>query len=120
MGNLKILIVEDDEGSSQLLSYMLNSMAKEIISVTNGFEAVEACKNNTDIDLILMDIQMETLNGYKATEQIRKFNKNVIIIAQTALALSGDREKSILAGCDDYITKPIHKKDLVKLIREYL
>jgi CheY-like chemotaxis protein len=120
MGNLKILIVEDDEGSSQLLSYMLNSMAKEIISVTNGFEDVEACKNNTDIDLILMDIQMETLNGYKATEQIRKFNKNVIIIAQTALALPGDREKSILAGCDDYITKPIHKNDLVKLIREYL
>lgn len=67
---------------------------------------------------ILMDIQMPGLNGYEATRQIRKFNKNVVIVAQTAFGLSGDREKAIAAGCNDYISKPIDKEELFTIIEK--
>ena len=66
-----------------------------------------------------MDIQMPGMNGYEATEQIRQFNKEVIIIAQTAFGLSGDREKAIEAGCNDYISKPIKNDELLRLIDKY-
>jgi CheY-like chemotaxis protein len=71
-------------------------------------EAVDISRNNADIDLILMDIQMPGLNGYEATRQIRKFNSDVIIIAQS-MVCHDDREKAILAGCNDYISKPLSK-----------
>jgi CheY-like chemotaxis protein len=66
-----------------------------------------------------MDIQMPGLNGYEATQQIRKFNKDVIIIAQTAYGLQGDREKAIEAGCNDYITKPMNVTELLVLIQKH-
>ena len=118
--NLKILIVEDDEISELYLNEIVNIFGKEILTARTGIEAVEVCKNNPDIDLILMDIQLPELSGYKATEQIRQFNKDVIIIAQTAFGLSGDREKAINAGCNDYITKPINKEELLALIQKEL
>jgi CheY-like chemotaxis protein len=65
-----------------------------------------------------MDMQMPGLNGYEATQQIREFNKTVII-AQSAFGLSDDREKSIAAGCSDYISKPINKSELLALIYKY-
>ncbi len=118
--DLKILIAEDDETSGQLLSIILDKYGKEIIHVHSGTEAVEACRNNSDINLILMDIQMPDLNGYKATQQIRKFNKEVVIIAQTAYGLAGDREKAMKAGCNDYISKPIQKDELKSLIQKHI
>jgi CheY-like chemotaxis protein len=75
---------------------------------------------NHDIDLILMDIQMSELDGYEATEQIRLFNKDVVIIAQTAYALEGDEEKAIAAGCNDYLSKPIKTNHLQQMIMKYL
>jgi CheY-like chemotaxis protein len=78
-----------------------------------------ACRNNPDIDLILMDIQMPEMNGYEATRKIRQFNKDVVIIAQTAYVLTGDREMAIAAGCNDYISKPIKKDELMALIQKY-
>jgi hypothetical protein len=66
-----------------------------------------------------MDIQMPDMGGYEATRQIRQFNKNVVIIAQTAYGLSGDREKAIEAGCNDYISKPIKRAELLALIQKY-
>ena len=117
--NLKVLIAEDDEVSLELLSTIIGEFSHEIIKASNGTEAVEICRNNPDIDLILMDIQMPKMNGYEATNQIRKFNKDVIIIAQTAYGLTGDREKSLDAGCNDYITKPINKSELDSLIQKY-
>ncbi len=110
---LKILIVEDDETSVELILIAIQKFGKEIFSVKTGAEAVEICINNPDIDLILMDIQLPEMDGYAATRLIRKFNKDVVIIAQTAYALSGDKEKAIVAGCDDYISKPINA-DLLK------
>jgi hypothetical protein len=66
-----------------------------------------------------MDIQMPGINGYEATRQIRQFNQDVIIIAQTAFGLTGDREKAISAGCNDYIAKPISKNELFSIIKKY-
>jgi CheY-like chemotaxis protein len=117
--NLKILIADDDEISNQLIAISVKEFAAEIVTVISGKEAIEVCKNNKDIDLVLMDIQMPVINGYEATRQIREFNKNVIIIAQTAFALAGDSEKSIVAGCNDYISKPIKKVELETIIQKH-
>ncbi|SDW10027.1 PAS domain S-box-containing protein [Lutibacter oricola] len=114
---LKVLIAEDDEISETLLSIALKDISSEIIRVKNGIEAIKKVKNTPDIDLVLMDIQMPRMSGYEATLEIRKFNKNIKIIAQTAFGLSGDREKAINVGCNDYISKPINKNELLKLIQ---
>ena len=103
---LKILIAEDDEASGMLIDITIKMLGKEIIKVRTGHEAVEACRINPDIDLILMDIKMPEMDGHEATKHIREFDKEVIIISQTAYGLSGDREKSIESGCNDYISKP--------------
>jgi len=116
---LKILIAEDDEDSCLLISIGVRNFGKEIFTVRTGAEAVDVCRNNPDIDLVLMDIQMPGMNGYEATRQIRLFNKNVIIIAQTAYALSGDKEKAISSGCNDYLAKPIRKDELLGLMQKY-
>jgi len=116
---LKVLIAEDDEASKKLLGIEIRKVSKEILKVRTGLEAVVAFRDNQDIDLILMDIQMPEMDGYEATRQIRQINKDVIIIAQTAFGLSGDREKSIEAGCNDYIAKPIKNAELLKLIQKY-
>ena len=116
---LKILIAEDDEASEMLISLELKKFSKEILKATNGIEAIEICRNNPDIDLVLMDIQMPQINGYQATREIRKFNKKVIIIAQTAYALVGDKEKAIEAGCNNYISKPIRQDELLALLKLY-
>jgi PAS domain S-box-containing protein len=116
---LKILIAEDDEVSEMLIDLTLQNLGKEILKVRTGFAAVETCRNNPDIDLILMDIRMPEMSGYDATRQIREFNRKVVIIAQTAYGLAGDREKSLAAGCNDYLTKPINKPALLALIQKY-
>jgi PAS domain S-box-containing protein len=118
--NLKVLIVEDDETSGVLLSETIKGMCREILFAENGLEAIEACRNNQDIDLILMDIKMPGMNGFEATRQIRLFNKEVLIIAQTAFALIGDKDKMLEAGCNDYITKPINVVQLEKLAFDLL
>jgi len=116
---LKILIAEDDKVSEMLIDKTLKIFAKEILKARTGVEAIEACQKNPDIDLIMMDIRMPDMGGYDATRQIRKFNKEVVIIAQTAHGLYGDREKAIEAGCNDYIAKPINKAELLLLIQKY-
>jgi signal transduction histidine kinase len=116
---LKILIVEDDEISHSILTRTLQKICKEVLHAITGVEAVEACRNNPDLDLVLMDIRMPKMDGNEATQQIRQFNKDVIIIAQTAYAFAGDSEKAIEAGCNDYISKPINHSLLNKLIKRY-
>jgi len=116
---LKILIAEDDKISSVLLGKVVRNFSKEVLIVKNGIEAVEACCDNPDIDLILMDIKMPLLDGYEATRLIRKFNTDVVIIAQSAFALTGDQDKAITAGCNDYLTKPIIRKELMDHLNKY-
>lgn len=117
---LKILIVEDDITSEKMLEIMIEDYCKSPLVATNGLEAVQLCKDNPDIDFVLMDIKMPELNGYDATRIIREFNKDLIIFAQTAYALPGDREKALEAGCNDYITKPYSQAELTGLIDKYI
>jgi hypothetical protein len=118
--NLNILIAEDDEPSAMLISLMVEALSGNILTARTGTEAINICRNNPDLDLILMDIQMPGMNGYEATSQIRQFNKDVVIIAQSAYALSFDRQKALDSGCNDYIAKPILKDDLLALIQKHL
>lgn len=117
--NLKILIAEDDEDSSKLLSLACKPFAKEVLAVSTGLDAIETCRKHPDIDLVMMDVKMPVMDGYEAVSRIRKFNKNVVIIAQTAFGLSGERLKAIKAGCNDYISKPIEKGVLMELLQTY-
>jgi signal transduction histidine kinase/ActR/RegA family two-component response regulator len=119
VNNLKILIAEDDNASVMLISREMKKYCRELLTVKTGKEAVCVCRDNPDIDLILMDIKMPVMNGYEATREIRKFNKNVFIIAQTAFAISGDQEKSMEAGCNEYLTKPINNSVLKAIIEEH-
>ncbi len=116
---IKILIAEDDENSALLLNLIFKPNTKEILFAKTGREAVDICRKHKDIDAILMDIRMPKMNGFEATKEIRTFNKKVIILAQTAFALSGDREKAIEAGCTDYISKPIKKEKILQKLNEY-
>ncbi len=115
-----ILIAEDVESNYQLLeSYLLKTKAN-IIWVENGKEAIETCNKDIKIDLILMDMQMPVLNGYEATKRIKEQYPEIPIIAETAFALAGDREKILMAGCSDYISKPIRANKLYKKLEKYI
>ncbi len=117
--SLKILIAEDEETSDLLISLMLRKVACEFLHAKSGVQAVEICAGTPDIDLVLMDIQMPEMDGYEATRQIRQFNKDVVIIAQTAFAFSGEDQKALEAGCNGYITKPIVQDKLMAIVRKY-
>jgi len=117
LSDLKILIVEDGETARLHLSIVLKQYAREILFANTGVAGVEMCLNNPDIDLVLMDIMLPEMDGYEATSKIREFNEDVVIITQTALSIAGDREKALASGCNDYITKPINRDDLLEKIR---
>ncbi len=117
---LKVLIAEDDEASLLFATIAIESVAKEILVAKTGLEAVNLCKQHPDLDLILMDIKMPEMHGHEATRIIRGFNPTVVIIAQTAYALTGDREKALEAGCNDYLSKPINKFKLMAQINEFI
>jgi PAS domain S-box-containing protein len=117
--SLVILIVEDNEPSEMLMTRLVRPFSKKILKVTNGIDAIEACRNNPDIDLVMMDIKLPEMDGYESTQHIRRFNKDLIIIAQTAFGLMGEKEKALEAGCTDYISKPINRTVLLGLLQKY-
>lgn len=117
---LKILVAEDDETSLDLIKTILEFEDNSILYAKNGKEAVDIHMQNPDIDLILMDLKMPLMDGLEATIKIRETDKNVPIIAQTAFAFPGDKDKALVAGCSDYISKPIIKKKLLDKIRSVL
>jgi CheY-like chemotaxis protein len=113
----KILIVEDDQSSRLYLNKILEKAGVVIMNAGDGQEAVDTAINNPDIDIILMDIQLPVLDGYSALTRIREVRKDMVIIAQTAYGLLGDKEKIINSGFNDYIIKPILSQNLIdKLI----
>ncbi|MBL6963914.1 MAG: PAS domain S-box protein [Bacteroidetes bacterium] len=120
LSNKKILIVEDVSSNYIFLESVLKRFNASILWAQDGLKAIEAVKKINDIDLILMDIRMPGINGYYATEKIREFNAEIPIIAQTAYALSDDREKSISAGCNDYLSKPINLEELKNVLIKYI
>jgi PAS domain S-box-containing protein len=115
-----ILVAEDDEYSYVYLETILVREGASLIHCINGEETVKTVKETPGIDLVLMDLKMPVMDGWEATRQIRSFNSKIPIIAQTAFAIAGDREKAQAAGCNDYISKPLKKLELNALIKKYL
>ncbi len=116
---LHILIVDDEKTAHQLYKLMLRSEGYRLSHAESGREAVEVFTENPDIGLILMDIKMPDMNGYEATREIRKHNKEVVIIAQTAYALPADKKKAYAVGCNDHLTKPVDRTLLLDKIHQY-
>ncbi len=114
------LIAEDEEDNFRYLEVALSISNASLIWARTGLEAIEIFKRIGNIDLVLMDIKMPEMDGYAATHEIKKINPKVPVIAQTAYAMSEEREKSALAGCDDYIAKPIGYEDLLNIIHKYV
>ncbi len=118
--NCTFLIAEDDDNSYAYLKELMKKTKVRLVRAVNGNEVVEAVKFSEDIDIILMDIQMPFKTGYEASKEIKAMKPKLPIIAQTAFAMEGDKEKSILAGCDDYITKPLNPEKLFAKINQFL
>ena len=119
MKKLKILIVENDAISKNLLTIYVKEISDEILSTATGEEAIEIFRKNMDIDLILLDIRLPRMSGYDVCKEIRRIKSDVIIISQTAQAMTGDRNRSISAGCDDYVSKPMTQAKLINTIKKY-
>ena len=111
-----ILIAEDDEANFLLLVSMFRKSGYEILRARTGAEAVEKCMTNSDISLVLMDMKMPEMDGLEATRRIKEHNPALPVVAVTAYAMSGDRERALKAGCNDYISKPVIREVLLKKI----
>lgn len=110
----KILIVEDDLSSRLYLNKILEKTGAAILNAGDGQEAIDISRENPDIDIILMDIQLPVLDGYSSAKKIREFRNKVVIIAQTAYGVSGDMEVILASGFDGYIIKPIYSAQLIE------
>ncbi len=120
--NKTVLIADDDVRNIYSLTKALEAHKMTVISATDGKDALEQLKQNPKVNLILMDMMMPEMDGYEATQTIRKMPqyRNLPILAVTAKAMYGDREKCIQAGASDYISKPIDVDQLISLLRVWL
>ncbi|MFT3739051.1 MAG: response regulator [Breznakibacter sp.] len=114
-----ILVVEDVDTNKIFFDAALRKTKAKIIWAKDGQEAVTMFKENT-VDLVLMDLQLPIMDGYTATRHIKSINPSVPVIAQTAHVMSGEREKCIEAGCDDYLAKPIRLQILMDTLSKFL
>ncbi len=118
-GDKVILVVEDVDTNKIFFDAALRKTSAKILWAKDGQEAIDMFKEN-DIDLVLMDLQLPILDGYTATKEIKKINQEIPVIAQTAHVMSGEREKCLEAGCDDYLAKPIRLQILMETLSKYL
>jgi len=118
----KVLVVDDDIRNIFALTSILEQYAVEVVYAENGRDAIEMLKDTAGIDGVLMDVMMPLMDGYEAMQEIRKIKKfkTLPIIALTAKAMKGDRERCIEAGASDYITKPVDTDQLISLLRVWL
>jgi two-component system cell cycle response regulator DivK len=115
-----ILIVEDEEVSRFFFEKALKKTQANLFFVKDGIEAVNMIKENTEIDLVLMDIRLPRMNGFEATVKIKEINPEMPIIIQTAYEMSAAKDEAIKSGCNDFITKPIHIPTLFALLQRHL
>jgi PAS domain S-box-containing protein len=120
----RVLLAEDGEDNRVLIGYYLREAGLEVVAVENGLlardQALQAVRDVQPFDLILMDMQMPEMDGYEAARQLRAAHYNRPIVALTAHAMGGDREKCITAGCDDFAVKPIEWDKLLAVLRRFL
>jgi CheY-like chemotaxis protein len=120
--NRKVLVVDDDARNIYALATVLEGEDMEVLSATNGRHAIEIIQSTPDIAVVLMDIMMPEMDGYETIRQIRKDQRFAAlpILALTAKAMKGDREKCLEAGASDYIAKPVNTDQLLSLLRVWL
>lgn len=119
LANKKILIVDDNDMNRLVASIILENYGTQIFEAINGAEAIEKV-NSIKPDLVLMDLQMPVVNGFEATETIRKQGNKLPIIALTANAIKGENDKCFVSGMNDYVPKPFKEEDLLKVIAKWL
>ena len=117
----KILVVEDNETNMKLLLFILKSRGYDVSSATNADEALATLRTALP-RLILMDLQLPGIDGLALTRQLKADprTEQIPVIAVTAFAMKGDKEKALEAGCSGYLTKPIHRLDLIQMLDEYM
>lgn len=115
-----ILIVEDVSSNYSYLAATLNKSGAVLTWAKNGEDALDFIRQGSHFDLVLMDVQLAGMDGYTVTGLIKKMRPDLPIIAQTAYAMVGEKEKSQLAGCDEYLSKPIKPNVLLSTISKYL
>ncbi|UMY64985.1 response regulator [Flavobacterium sp. HJ-32-4] len=115
-------MVDDDVRNIYSLTKSLETLKMKVITAIDGKEALEALEEHPETDIVLLDMMMPNMDGYEAAQEIRKIKryKQLPIIAVTAKAMMGDREKCIRAGASDYITKPVDVDQLLSLLRVWL
>jgi PAS domain S-box-containing protein len=118
--NATILIVEDVFDNYLLLKEIIDETNAKILYAPDGKSGIEIVKNNAEITLVLMDIQLPDMNGYEVTKKMKQLKPGLKVIAQTAFGLSGDREKAMAAGCNEYIAKPIIRGEFISLINKFV
>ncbi|MFW6120116.1 MAG: response regulator, partial [Petrotogales bacterium] len=116
---IRVLVVEDNEPNQLLIKKILERAGLHVDVSFNGKEAVQMILDN-EYDLVIMDMQMPVVDGYEATRKIRKMGNDIPIIALTAHTMQGDEKKSLEAGCNAYLGKPIKQKELLDIVRSYI
>ncbi len=115
-----ILAVEDDDISLEFLKELFEPYKVILLSTNNGQSAIDICKSEPKVDLVLMDVQLPVLNGKESMKQIKIHSPDLPVIAQTAFAMSGDKELYVNEGFDDYIAKPINVQELISIVDRFL
>ena len=118
----KVLVVDDDARNIFALTSLLENQEMDVVSATNGRSAIDLMQRTPDLNIVLMDIMMPDMDGYETIREIRKTPefRTLPILALTAKAMKGDREKCLNAGASDYIAKPVDTDQLLSLMRVWL
>jgi CheY-like chemotaxis protein len=118
----KVLVVDDDARNIFALTMVLENHDMEVVSATNGRQAIDLIRETPDLSVVLMDIMMPAMDGYQTMREIRQEPafRTLPILALTAKAMKGDREKCLQAGASDYIAKPVNTEQLLSLLRVWL
>jgi len=118
--NKTVLIVEDNKNSDSYFRAALHKYGVNTLSAQNGKDAIRLFSENKQIDLVLMDLNMPEMDGFEATQKIKSMRPEVPVIAQSAYVLAGEEKRSLEAGCDEFLAKPIRLNSLVGVLKRYL